>query len=98
MAFFKSLSLFQVKPVEYVMLNVIPHWHLQPQDRIQVLPNGLDLGLSLSFHDDEGNQFDAVRSSIMVEYDQKVIKLPLLIFFPYTMYLRVQYCDVKICM
>lgn len=64
--------LFQVKPIHYIMLNVDSKLKIKNSESVAVLPSGLDIDFYVSFHDNFGNQFDAVRSNILLESNQKV--------------------------
>jgi len=54
------------------MINIQPTWRLQSRDTTQMVPIGVDLEVVISFHDDEGHEFDAVRTNIETEIDQRV--------------------------
>lgn len=61
-----------MKPVHYVMLNVDSKLKIKNTENVEVLPSGLDIDFYVSFHDNFGNQFDAVRSNILLDSNQRV--------------------------
>lgn len=63
------------------MLNVDSKLKIKSTEQVDVLPSGLDIDFYVSFHDNFGNEFDAVQSNILLESNQKVKAVVLLIIF-----------------
>uniref|UniRef100_A0A1B6DER5 BIG2 domain-containing protein n=1 Tax=Clastoptera arizonana TaxID=38151 RepID=A0A1B6DER5_9HEMI len=57
----------EVKPVQYLMLNVKTKLHINPERSITALPRGLDLELSISYHDNQGTVFTAVHTDLKIK-------------------------------
>ncbi|KAK6643599.1 hypothetical protein RUM43_005109 [Polyplax serrata] len=60
-----------VKPVNYIMLNVDTKLKIKSSEHVHVLPSGLDIDFYVSFHDNFGNEFDSVQANVLLASNQK---------------------------
>ncbi|XP_075220860.1 nucleoporin 210 [Lycorma delicatula] len=54
----------EIKPVYYLMMNINAKLRVDSHKQITALPRGLDFEIVLSYHDNIGSEFAAVRSNV----------------------------------
>ncbi len=57
----------QVSRVQYVMLNIIPDLRIHPISSVSGLPKGAKLWFSVSYHDNEGSEFNAANNKVKLQ-------------------------------